>query len=90
MPGVPIALEGIVTATWVLLTEFGVKDWLLKVTIEVLTKLSPLRIRAKSGLLAIIEAGSIEDKEGRAFRIVKVHVFDEPPPGEGLEALMLR
>lgn len=81
------AVAGMVAVILFLLINVAGYCWLLKLTTEVVEKLSPLRVKVKSGLPATINEGLIDVKEGAGFETANANGVALPPPGAGLITL---
>jgi hypothetical protein len=85
-----MGLEEMVASIFVLLINLEEYCLLLKLAMEVFTKLSPVRVRVNPGLPAMIDEGVIDNREGTGFLTKNLNGFDCLPPGEELEAVTSR
>ena len=72
---------GKVTLSWELLINWGVKTCPLKLIVDVVTKLDPVKITDRSALPAIVEAGFTVVSVGTELFTVKFRLPEFPPPG---------
>jgi len=85
VPAVAMSVAGIVTTTWVLVTEEGVIAGLdPKFTVAPLAKPVPVMVSVNAAPPTIEEAGAIEVRVGpETALIVNDRLPDVPPPGAG-------
>ena len=69
------------------LTYCGVRTVPLKLTVEVVTKLVPVRVTRRFEDPAVAEVGDNVVRVGAELFTVKFWLPDEPPPGAGLETV---